>query len=40
MEDGIYMPIMVRRFSLVEEFADIINIPAIVESLVIVKVRS
>lgn len=37
-EDGIYVPILVKKFSLMEELKDVINVPSIVESLQFIKV--
>jgi hypothetical protein len=36
--DGIYLPLMVKCFSLVEDAHDLIHIPSIVESFSFVKV--
>ena len=38
VNDGIYLPVMVKRFSLVENESNLMNIPLIVEALSIVKV--
>ncbi|KAI8990358.1 hypothetical protein BDB01DRAFT_781074 [Pilobolus umbonatus] len=37
-EDGIYMPIMVKRFSLVGDKSELMNVPLIVEAFGMVKV--
>ncbi|KAG1294133.1 hypothetical protein G6F60_006049 [Rhizopus arrhizus] len=37
VNDGIYLPVMVKRFSLVENESNLMNIPLIVEALSIVK---
>ncbi|KAG1358321.1 hypothetical protein G6F62_000803 [Rhizopus arrhizus] len=37
VNDGIYLPVMVKRFSLVENESHLMNIPMIVEALSIVK---
>lgn len=38
-QEGLYMPMMIKRFSLMEGIEDAVNIPAMVESLMFVKVR-
>ncbi len=38
LADGIYIPIVFERFSLVEEIYQLINLPSIAESLYFVKV--
>lgn len=38
-EEGIYIPVMVKRFFLVEDLENAVNIPAIVESFFFVKVQ-
>lgn len=39
-EDGIYMTAMIKRFWLVEEVEQLINVPSIVEALYFVKVNA
>ncbi|KAL0582428.1 hypothetical protein ABG067_007717, partial [Albugo candida] len=39
VEDGIYLPVLVKKFKLVEGIEDMVNVPAIAESLYFVKVR-
>ncbi|KAI8047048.1 uncharacterized protein B0P05DRAFT_567014 [Gilbertella persicaria] len=36
-EQGLYMPMMIKKFSLIEEVEDAVNIPAMVESLMFAK---
>lgn len=35
--DGIYVPVLIKRFLLVEEAADLMDIPAIVQAVALVK---
>lgn len=39
IEEGMYMPIMVKKFMLMQEIEDALNIPAMVESLMFVKMK-
>jgi hypothetical protein len=38
--DGLYNPVLVKRFLLVEEAADIMNIPIIVQEITLIKVNT
>jgi hypothetical protein len=38
VEGGIYMPVMIKRFSLVSNESDLMNVPLIVEAFAAVKV--
>lgn len=37
MEEGMYMPIMVKKIMLIQEIEDAVHIPAMVKSLMLVK---
>lgn len=37
--DGIYMPALIKRFRLVEEAGDLMNIPGMVQAIAFVKVN-
>lgn len=39
IDEGLYVPVTLKRFRLIESIEDAVNVPAMVESFMFVKVR-